>query len=48
MRGTGKRLFDGGTMPAGPELTSSQVLSSGVIVANYRTGAEIEYRSFAA
>jgi hypothetical protein len=46
--GTGKRLFDGGTAPAGLELASSQVLSSGVIVANYRTGAEIEYGSFAA
>ena len=35
-------------MPAGLELASSQVASSGVIVATYRSGAEIEYGSFAA
>ena len=45
--GKGKRLFDGGTVPAGFELSSSQVLSSGVILANYRSGAEINYGSFA-
>ena len=44
--GTGKRLFDGGTVPAGLELASSQVSSSGVIMASYRTGAEIKYGSF--
>jgi dihydrofolate reductase len=46
--GTGKRLFGDGTVPAGFEVASSQVLSSGVIVATYRTGAEIKYGSFAA
>ena len=46
--GTGKRLFDGGTVPAGLELASSQVSSTGVIMATYRTGAEIKYGSFAA
>jgi dihydrofolate reductase len=46
--GTGKRLFNGGTVPAGFEVTSSQVLSSGVIAATYRSGAEIKYGSFAA
>jgi dihydrofolate reductase len=46
--GTGKRLFGGGTVPAGFEVASSQVLSSGVIVATYRSGAEITYGSFAA
>jgi dihydrofolate reductase len=46
--GGGKRLFDGGTVPAGLELAGSQVSSSGVIIANYRTGAEIKYGSFAA
>jgi dihydrofolate reductase len=46
--GTGKRLFGDGTVPAGFEVASSQVLSSGVIVATYRTGAEINYGSFAA
>jgi hypothetical protein len=45
--GTGKRLFDGGTVPAGVELTSSQTSSTGVIIATYRTGAEIRYGSFA-
>ena len=46
--GKGKRLFDGGTVPAGLEPASSQVLSNGVIVATYRSGAEIKYGSFAA
>jgi dihydrofolate reductase len=46
--GTGKRLFGDGTVPAGFEVASSQVLPSGVIVATYRTGAEIKYGSFAA
>jgi dihydrofolate reductase len=44
--GTGKRLFDGGTVPEGLELTSSLVSPSGVIAATYRTGAEIKYGSF--
>jgi dihydrofolate reductase len=46
--GTGKRLFDGGTVPAGFDVASSQVSSTGVIIANYRSGAEIKYGSFAA
>jgi len=46
--GTGKRLFDGGTVPAGLELASSQVTPGGVIAATYRSGAEIKYGSFAA
>jgi dihydrofolate reductase len=45
--GKGKRLFDGGTIPAGLELTSSQVSSTGVIMATFRTGAEIKSGSFA-
>jgi dihydrofolate reductase len=45
--GTGKRLFGGGTVPAGFEVASSQVLSSGVIAATYRSGAQIKYGSFA-
>ena len=44
--GRGKRLFDGGTVPAGVELASSQASSSGVIIATYRTGADIRYGSF--
>jgi len=46
--GNGKRLFDGGTVPAGLDLASSQVSSTGVITATYRSGAEIKYGSFAA
>jgi dihydrofolate reductase len=45
--GTGRRLFDGGTVPEGLEMAKSQVLSNGVIVATYRSGAEIKYGSFA-
>jgi dihydrofolate reductase len=43
--GTGKRLFDSGTVPAGLELTRSQVSSTGVIIAAYRTHAPIRYGS---
>jgi dihydrofolate reductase len=46
--GKGKRLFDDGTVPDGLEVTRSQVLPTGVIVASFRTGAEIKYGSFAA
>jgi dihydrofolate reductase len=45
--GTGKRLFDGGTVPAGLDLTRSETSSTGVITATYRTGADIKYGSFA-
>jgi dihydrofolate reductase len=45
--GKGKRLFDRGTIPAGFEVKSPRVLPSGVTVADYRTGAEIRYGSFA-
>jgi dihydrofolate reductase len=45
--GTGKRLFDGGTVPDGLEVTSAQTSSTGVIIATYRPGAEIKYGSFA-
>ncbi|HEX8856629.1 MAG TPA: dihydrofolate reductase family protein [Thermoleophilaceae bacterium] len=45
--GKGKRLFDGGAVPAGLELTHSDVSSTGVIMAIYRTGADIKYGSFA-
>jgi len=46
--GNGKRLFEGGTVPAGFDVASSQVSSTGVIMATYRSGAEIKYGSFAA
>jgi dihydrofolate reductase len=45
--GTGKKLFDGGTVPAGLEVTKSAVSSTGVVMATYRTGADIKYGSFA-
>jgi dihydrofolate reductase len=45
--GEGKRLFEPGTAPGGLELTSSQTSSTGVIIATYRTGAEIKGGSFA-
>jgi len=45
--GKGKRLFEGGTVPAGLELASSQVSSTGVTMGAYRTGAEIKSGSFA-
>ena len=45
--GSGKRLFGDGTVAAGFTASGSRVLSSGVIVANYRTGADIGYGSFA-
>jgi dihydrofolate reductase len=45
--GTGKRLFDGGTVPDGLEATSAETSSTGVIIATYRPGAEIKYGSFA-
>jgi dihydrofolate reductase len=46
--GKGKRLFDGGTVPAGLQVVGSQTSSTGVIMATYRSGAEIKYGSFAA
>jgi dihydrofolate reductase len=44
--GKGKRLFDDGTIPEGLEVTRSRVSSTGVIMATYRTGAEIKSGSF--
>ena len=46
--GSGKRLFDRGAVPGGLELVRSGVSPSGVVMATYRTGAEIRYGSFAA
>jgi dihydrofolate reductase len=41
--GTGLRLFDGGTVPDGLELTSTTVTAGGVVLSTYRAGAEIKY-----
>lgn len=40
--GTGKRLFAEGTIPAAFELIDSQILPSGVILANYKRTGEIK------
>jgi dihydrofolate reductase len=45
--GKGKRLFDGGTVPAGLELADSQVFPNGVVKAVYGTGAGLELGTFA-
>lgn len=46
--GHGKRLFEDGTPPAGLQLAGQVTVSStGVIMATYRTGAEIKGGSFA-
>ncbi|MFI5132208.1 MAG: dihydrofolate reductase family protein [Chitinophagales bacterium] len=40
--GTGKRLFDEGTIPAAFTLTESTVTPSGVIIANYKRAGEVK------
>ncbi len=40
--GSGKRLFAEGTIPAAFSLTDSQTLPSGVILANYKRGGDIQ------
>lgn len=44
--GNGKRLFDKGAMPVSFVLTSSTATPSGVIVANYKRGGEVQTGSF--
>jgi dihydrofolate reductase len=44
--GTGKRLFAEGTIPAAFELTDTQSLPSGVILANYKRAGEFKTGSF--
>ena len=44
--GAGKRLFGEGTIPAAFELTDSQALPSGVILANYKRAGELKTGSF--
>lgn len=44
--GNGKRLFGEGTIPAAFELTDSQALPSGVILANYKRSGEVKTGSF--
>jgi dihydrofolate reductase len=45
--GSGKRLFDSGTFPAGVELVESTTSSTGVVINRYRRAGEIRYGSFA-
>lgn|SRR5690625_3412128 len=44
--GTGKRLFDEGTLPARYELKESSVSPKGVIVANYKRAGEVKTDTF--
>jgi len=44
--GTGKRLFDGGSIPASFELVESSISPSGVIFANYKRAGEVKTGSF--
>jgi dihydrofolate reductase len=45
--GSGKRLFDTGTIPAGVELIDCTTSSTGVVISRYRRGGDIRYGSFA-
>ena len=45
--GGGKRLFAGGTVPAGLELVDSMVSATGVIMARYRRAGDVQVGSFA-
>ena len=43
--GTGKRLFDKGTIPAAFKVVESKISPSGVIIANYKRGGEVKTKS---
>jgi dihydrofolate reductase len=45
--GSGKRLFEAGTIPAGLELIESTTSSTGVVINRYRRAGDIRYGSFA-
>jgi dihydrofolate reductase len=44
--GEGKRLFDKGTIPAAFEIVESKILSSGIIVVNFKRAGEVITGSF--
>ena len=44
--GSGKKLFDEGTMPAAFELTNSKTSPKGVIIANYKRAGNVQTGSF--
>jgi dihydrofolate reductase len=45
--GTGKRLFADGAIPRGLKLVDSKTSTTGVLIATYEGGGEVEYGSFA-
>lgn len=45
--GTGKRLFADGAIPRGLKLVDSKTSTTGVVIATYERGGEVEYGSFA-
>lgn len=45
--GSGKRLFDGGTVPAGLRLVATKTSTTGVVIATYEPAGAIAYGSFA-
>ncbi|HEX2026404.1 MAG TPA: dihydrofolate reductase family protein [Nitriliruptorales bacterium] len=45
--GTGRRLFAGGTIPAGLKLVDTAVSSTGVVISTYERAGDIPYGSFA-
>jgi dihydrofolate reductase len=45
--GTGKRLFADGAIPCGLKLVDSKTSTTGVLIATYERGGEVEYGSFA-
>jgi dihydrofolate reductase len=45
--GTGKRLFDGGTIPRGLRLVDSKTSTTGVVITTYEREGGIDYGSFA-
>jgi dihydrofolate reductase len=44
--GSGRRLFDAGTIPAGLELIDGTTSSTGVVINRYRRAGEIRYGTF--
>ena len=44
--GSGKRLFDAGTIPASLELIDSTTFATGVVINRYRRAGDIRYGSF--
>jgi len=45
--GSGKRIFEDGTIPAGLKLVDSRTFTTGVLMSTYERAGEIEHGSFA-